>query len=301
MRMAGLRVWVAVLVLLGAGPVRAECWPTYDEMTPRERSSGEQETALGAYEIIAGDRLTEDADLAWKRPGQAVSYDAGKCAAALLATLANSEQTLSLGASMSENMRNVQFAQLALAYLKVRSFPSYKQRGMIEQWLIEFADMANEKANLPGSHRYWLGLGLGAVGMAAGSDRLWEAARWIAEEAAREIGADGALAVELVRKEKALQGHVFALMPLVTLATLARAQGEDFYALGDGAIDRLAGYVAKGLREQPEVKPGAGWSQLYALHAADAAGAKIGMPRSFVGLGGDVQILVRALGASEQE
>ena len=102
-------------------------------------------------------------------------------------------------------------------------------------------------------------------------------------------------------QNKALQGHVLALMPLVALATLARAQGEDFYALGDGAIDRLAGYVAKGLKEQADVKPGAGWSQLYALHAPDAAGAKIGMPRSYAGFGGDVQMLVRALGATEQE
>ena len=205
-----------------------------------------------------------------------------------------------IGSEQAEGERAEGLAGAALAFLKVRSFASDEEREAIEGWLIQAADLAAGKIKAGDGRRYWLGLGLGAVGMAVGSDRHWVAARAIAEEAAREIGADGALPVEMV-KDKALQGHVFALMPLVTLATLARAQGEDFYALGDGAIDRLAGYVAKGLKEQPDVKPGAGWSQLYALHAPDAAGVKIGMPRSFMGLGGDVQMLVRALGASEQE
>ena len=148
---------------------------------------------------------------------------------------------------------------------------------------------------------------LGATGLAAGSDKHWDMARGIAQDAAKDIAAGGSLPLELARKSRALQYHAFALAPLVALATLARSQGEDFYAFENGALDRLADLTARGFADPAEfgklagepqgdkTRPGSGWSQLYALHKPDSAAAKLAMPRNHRWFGGDVELLVRSL------
>ena len=332
MRMADLRVWVAALAVLGAGPVWAECAvppPAVVDVTATRSYSDDAGTmidpGLDAQHKKDVEPLTEflgtvthDADLAWKHPGEPVSNEAGACAVSWIAAWAQGRALLgTMESAQAEAERKWDLAGFALAYLKVRSFASNEQRAVVEPWLIEVADAArayfDDAGHKRNNHWYWMGLGLGAVGLATESERHWIAARDIAQDAGRDVAADGSLPLELARKSRALSYHAFALMPLVALATLARSQGEDFYAFGDGAIDRLAGLVAKGAADSKvfagmtgeaqvePVKPGAGWSQLYALHAPDAAGAKIAMARRHRWLGGDVQMLVRALGAAEQE
>lgn len=310
MRMAGLRVWVMVLAMLAAGAVRAECELPDPAQQYRFHTPSDDVLEID-FEYYSGSPDTVGyADLAWKRPGHPAARQAGECKAAILEIVAKNRSYSE--APGSEIQAALMLSQDALQYLKVRSFATDDQRAVIEPWLIQLADRAAASAKRNGVPKYWLGLALGAVGMATGSERHWEAARLIAEQAALDVRADGALPLAFTFRNWAQKVHVFALMPLVTLASLARAQGEDFYAFGDGAIDRLAGLVAKGIAdpgvfkelagiEQSPTKPGAGWSQLYALHAPDAAGAKIGMPRNYPAFGGDVQMLVRALGASEQE
>ena len=256
--------------------------------------------------------VTDDADRAWKRPGRVESDEAGKCAVAWLAVWAKGNAWLgTMGSKQAEYQRKWDLAGVALAYLKVKPFATPEQRAVIEPWLIRFADTARAFFTDPrikrNNHWYWLGLGIGATALATDSAKHWEIARSIAEDAAKDIQADGSLPQELARKGRALHYHTFSLMPLVTLATLARTKGEDFYTLGDNALDRLADLTARGLTDpaiftslagEPQSepnRPGIGWSQLYALHKPDSPAAKIGMPHTHRWLGGDVQLLVRAL------
>ena len=69
------------------------------------------------------------------------------------------------------------------------------------------------------------------------------------QDASRDIAADGTLPLEMAREGRALYYHAFAVMPLVALAELGRSRGEDWYALGDGALHRLVAKTAEGLND----------------------------------------------------
>jgi poly(beta-D-mannuronate) lyase len=94
-------------------------------------------------------------------------------------------------------------------------------------------------------------------------------------DAARDIAADGTLAKEMERRQRALHYHVFSVMPLVIMAELAASRQEDWYAFGNGALHRLIATTHAGLvdvkrfdarasvaQERP-VNARAGWLQLY--------------------------------------
>lgn len=257
--------------------------------------------------------VTSAADKAWRRTKPADKIAAANCGLEWLAAWARGEALLGrMGSAQAESQRKWDMTGAALAYLKLKRFASSAQRAAIESWLIRLADAARAAFDDPGkkrnNHWYWLGLGLGAVGHATGSDKHWQAARGIMQDAARDITTEGALPVEMARGRRALHYHAFALMPLVTLAEIARARGEDFYAAGDGALDRLAGLTAKGLadpavfdrlagvaQERP-VNPGSGWLALFRLHAALDLPGLPAVPPGHRWLGGDTAILHSALG-----
>ncbi|MEM1306013.1 MAG: alginate lyase family protein, partial [Pseudomonadota bacterium] len=136
----------------------------------------------------------------------------------------------------------------------------------------------------------------------------WRSARRWMQQAARAIGDDGTLPLEMARGGRALHYHAFAMMPLVVLAELAHARGENWYAFGDGALHRLvavttAGLVepavfdqAAGQRQERPVNARAGWATLYARRFP-----RRGIPPSLTRkrrhrlLGGDVRVLLAAL------
>ncbi len=208
-------------------------------------------------------------------------------------------------------------AGLAIAYLKVKNAAKPEDRAVIEPWLSSLAGAASaefETEHLKhNNHYYWLGLGLAATSLAAGDKAQWEKARAIITEAANGIGPDGTLKLELERESRALHYHAFALMPLLTLAELAKSKGEDWYALNGGALHRLVATTYQGI-EKPEtfaklarspqetpVKPGAGWLQLYRANFPDRLPEpSFELPSGDPWLGGNVGLL-RKLFEAKQE
>jgi poly(beta-D-mannuronate) lyase len=252
------------------------------------------------------------ADKAVKRPSPGSRSEIGRCAVAWLRHWAAHGAWLGrMGSKQAEYQRKWDLAGAALAYLKVRSFATADDRAVIEPWLTQWADAAraffDDPARQRNNHWYWLGLGLGAVGIACDSPRHWDAARAIMHDAARDIAADGSLAHEMTRKGRALFYHAFAAMPLVVLARLAEAKGEDFYAAGGGALHRLVRLTLQGMADpaafdaragspqQRPLKAGAGWFQLYAERFPDRAHPRAEMAASHRWLGGDVTLLGKAL------
>lgn len=282
--MIGMRMWVALLALLAANAAAAECMPV---------PATDFSSPSAVTEFLRG--TADGTDAAWRQKGSPTDEAAGSCALTWIAAWAKRGAWLEeLDSAQAEADRAQSLSGAALAYLKVRSIATSEQRETIEPWLIQATDLAAAKIKPGDPRRNWLALALGATAMSVGSDRHWDAARAIADEAALSIGPDGAL------KDQPFAAHTATLMPLIALATLARAQGEDFYAMNGNGLDRLAGFTAKELSAHPEDKPGAGWSQLYGLHAPASPAAKIPMPRTHPGLGGDVQLLVRSLEPAQE-
>jgi poly(beta-D-mannuronate) lyase len=253
--------------------------------------------------------VVRDADTAVRRN----SAPAATCALDWLAQWARGEAWLGrMATSQAEYQRKWDLAGVALAYLKVRPWASAEQRAAIEPWLTRLADAARAFFDDPrhkrNNHWYWLGLGVAATGLATDSDRHWAMARAIFQDAARDIGPDGSLPLELKRGKRALGYHTFALTPLSVMAELAHVRGEDWYRLGDGALHRLVALAARGLADpgviaalagvpqEPQDKAGAAWMQLYRRRfpgrLPDTLPAGAGGHRW---LGGDVMLLATAL------
>lgn len=258
-------------------------------------------------------RVASDADKSIGRTSAKSAAEAGACAVSWIGAWAAQGAWLGTMASkQAEYQRKWDLAGVALAYLKVRRFAKPAQRAVIEPWLMRFADAAraffDDPAHKRNNHWYWLGVGLTATALVTDSAAHWTAARGVMQDAATAIAADGTLPMELARQGRALQYHAFSLMPLVVMAELARSKGEDWYALSDGALHRLAATTMSGLADPARfdaragtpqvrpVRPGAGWLQLYARHFPDRIPS--GLPAIAAGhrwLGGDALLLARSL------
>lgn len=207
----------------------------------------------------------------------------------------------------AQAQRRWDLAGIALSYLKLKQWATPEDRAVINPWLIKVADAARADFDDTGvkrnNHWYWMGLGFGAVGLAAESDTHWQMAKGVMADASRDISGDGSLPLELARGARALHYHAFALMPLVTLAELAASKGEDFYTLGDGALHRLVAKTVAGLNEpgvfdkfagvaqERPVKSHAGWIALYRARFPERIKVAPPQPSSHRWLGGDVRVL----------
>ncbi len=216
-----------------------------------------------------------------------------------------------MATKQAEAQRKWDLAGIALAYIKLKSWASDKDKAAIEPWLNTIADRARTVFDNPdikrNNHWYWLGLAEGAVAVATGDETHWRTARAIAQDAARDIAPDGTLPLELAREGRALHYHAFAVEPLVVLAELAAARGEDFYAFNDGALHRLVAKTIDGLNDpavfdrlagvvqQRPVRSGAGWIALYRARFPDRISKAPEQPEAQRWLGGEVSVLTKVL------
>jgi poly(beta-D-mannuronate) lyase len=257
--------------------------------------------------------VVSEADVSYLQETESLGTYRAKCALEWLEVWARADALL--GAAKSSEAiaeRRGALSGAALAYIKVKSSANAEQAAAIAAWLSKLAvsaqfDLADSGTKTSSDH-YWLGLALGATAVATSNDAMWQQARKIAEEAATSVSANGTLPVEPSHKSRALQDQAFTLMPLTALAELARARGEDFYALNDGALRALADTTLRGIddpatfeaitgavQDQP-IDPQSGWMQLYALERPDtAANVRFELPSGHPWLGGNVLILHRTL------
>ena len=333
MRAALLRcLAVAIALVAGLVPAAAECLrpPPAIRDLDLPRFYSDDAGSIVDPELLAKHRaavepltdflrnVTGNADKSVRRTKLDQQAEPAVCALVWLDAWARGEAWLgNMSTRQGEYQRKWDLGGVALAYLKVRAFATEDERRRIEDWLMRWADIARTFFDDPerkrNNHWYWLGLGMGAVGLAANSPKHWDMAREIMKDAAKDIQADGTLPQEMDRKARALHYHVFAVTPLVALAELGRARGEDWYCLGDGALHRLVALAARGLRDpkmfeamplvatpqEPDTNPGAGWLILYGQHFK--ARVEPGWPAvnpSHRWLGGDVQVLAKVLGTA---
>ena len=290
-----MRALILLIAITGAGPVAACPFappPVRDlnlerfysdaagsQIDPALKAEHKRETApIRSYLRV----VTAQADLSVHKAAasEGMAFYNASCALEWLRLWAEGGAMLgNIRGKQSAAERRWTLAGAALAYVKVKRHATKTQSDAIEPWLLKLANVARADFEIGKSkhnnHYYWLGLGLAATSLATGDASLWSEARTIAIEAAGDIAANGTLPHELERKSRALHYHAFALMPLLTLAELANSRGEDWYALNDGALHRLAAVTLSGFndpetfnalagteQEEPQ-QPGAGWVQLY--------------------------------------
>ncbi len=324
------RLLIVLAALIGmAGPAAAACppppVPVKDLDIPRfygdakgtivePKQKALHDAAVAPLTAFVRD-VTNDADKALRRSSPAARQEIAACALAWLETWAKGDAWLGrMAQDQAEYQRKWDLAGVAITYVKLKPFATPAQRRVIEPWLMRFADATRAFFDNPGhkrnNHWYWLGLAIGATALATDSDRHWQIARGIMADAARDIAANGTLPMEIARGGRAIHYHAFALMPLIVLAELGQAKGEDWYALGNGALHRLVDVTIAGLADPtlfdrlagvPQQRPvgeGNGWMQLYRARFPERLKDMPVLPDTKPGhrwIGGDVTLLPVAL------
>lgn len=206
---------------------------------------------------------------------------------------------------------------LALAYLDLRPAAEPAARAAIEPWLDEVATAVwafwESPAGRPTAHRRnnhyaWAGLALAASAQATGHAAHWHLAHQVFDASLAAVQADGSLPLELARGRRTLHYHAFAAAPLVVMAELAAARGEDWLTPpARAALQRLVDFILAGLAEPgpiarlaqaPQDRPTAAtlaWLAAWARHDRDPARLAAWQDQgAFVPtLGGDLRLLAR--------
>lgn len=147
---------------------------------------------------------------------------------------------------------------LAVAYLKVRDSGVIPpgQSAKIVAWMKQVAqqtlDFYDGRTKFTGgwqknNHRYWAGVEIAAVGVAANDRSMLDWAIAAYRTGIALIQADGTSPEELRRGQRALHYHLYAAAPLVFIAEFAEDNGNDLYAERDHALARLIKRSTDGL------------------------------------------------------
>lgn len=201
--------------------------------------------------------------------------------------------TGAMASNQSYYVQNWTVGALAITYLKVRGSGAGTagERRQIGRWLARVAESTkgyfggreeNGTSDGRNNHLYWAGLAAMSAGIAADNRRLYAWGVGTYRTGVEQITPEGTLPLEMARGRRALHYHLFAAAPLVTMAELGEANGEDLYAANDGAIHRLVERCVAGLENNewfaqrtgfPQDTPGArvtpvevAWMQPYARH-----------------------------------
>lgn len=204
---------------------------------------------------------------------------------------------------------------MALAYIKLDALD--ESDPVIDDWLGRIAEAAidyerERKARFGGYTNidYWIGLAVGATGLAIDHPDYWDYAKRLYAVGLEEIQSDGSLRAELNRGQRALLYHSFAATPLVTIARLSAVYDEDLFAEQDGKICRLVDLVLEGIKDPQHLAAAAGaeqkkigkpyWLPLAAgcPEAIEEAGNKM---RSSGKLGGNIGLLIDVLDSTQAE
>jgi poly(beta-D-mannuronate) lyase len=165
-----------------------------------------------------------------------------------------------MGSSQAVYVQGWNLGSWAVPYLKVRDsgVATPDQLHGIAAWLDKIAKdnraYYEAKRSNPApsdahnNHLYWAGFAYVGAAVAANDRELFNWCMDAYREGARDIAADGTLPMEMERGQMAMHYHLYALSPLVMIATFGEANGIDLYASSDYAIKRLVARCVAGLQ-----------------------------------------------------
>ncbi|HTY85143.1 MAG TPA: alginate lyase family protein [Silvibacterium sp.] len=215
-----------------------------------------------AKPFLAIEEATEQAADNFQNSG---SREAAACAAQIL--LAQSQANAMTG-SMSSNqayyVQNWALGALTVVWLKVRpAGPSSlglspAQTAALTSWMKtvaaqveDYFEKQHEKASGSGrnNHFYWAGFAVMAAGIASNDRGLYDWGVGTYKFGVDQIQPDGTLPLEMGRGQRALHYHLFALAPLVTMAELASANGDELYTYDHSRLKLLVNVSVAGLAD----------------------------------------------------
>ncbi len=220
------------------------------KLEAEEREATEAPTHLGQWATQAADK--------YLRTG---SRAAAACVYTLLDAAAKAKAwTDAMPTSQGSYEQKWLLAGTSVAYLKVRNtgVGAPDQEKDIKKWFNSVAnrvtDYVDSKKNIPTSdawnnHRYWAGLAVCAAGIAMDDKGDYEWGISSYKVGADQIQPNGVLPREMDRAGRALHYHLYALAPLIMIAELAEANGQDLYSYNNGAIHRLVKLCVAGLAD----------------------------------------------------
>jgi len=220
-----------------------------------------------AYEAAAKPFLTieEETEHAADDYLSTGSSQAAACAARILIAQA---QANAMTGSMSSNqgyyVQNWALGALAVVWLKVRpagetalavtpaqtvALAAWMKTagGQVEDYFRKMHDKGASSGR--NNHYYWAGFAVMAAGIAANDRSLYNWGIGTYEFGVDQITPDGTLPLEMARGQRALHYHLFAIAPLVTMAELASANGDDLYAYDNSRIHLLVARTIAGLTD----------------------------------------------------
>lgn len=166
------------------------------------------------------------------------------------------------------NGETAQFSRLsalgpgALAMMQVEATIKPETRAKISGWLADRADgtvkhysSLNTKS-AANNHRYWAGLSVLGAGIVANRRDLFDWGVNSARIGLAQVTAEGALPLELARRQRAISYHAFALGALVMIAEAAARNGDmSLYKDNDEALHRLVAFTLKSFDNPAKALP----------------------------------------------
>jgi poly(beta-D-mannuronate) lyase len=201
------------------------------------------------------------------------SRGAADCVLKLLDRQADADaMTGEMASNQSFYVQNWTIGSLAIAWLKVRDANpgTPEDRAKATAWLAKVANATkvyftarHERGTNDGTnnHFYWAGFAVMAAGIADNDRSFFDWGIATCHEAFARIQPDGSLPLEMLRGQRALHYHIFALSPLVIMAEMAYANGIDLYTADGNALQRLAKLVGNGLVQNTYFTAKAGVAQ----------------------------------------
>lgn len=203
----------------------------------------------------AADRTEKAADFFVKTG----SRQAAECVVHDLALEAGADaMTGSMSSNQAQYMQNWTLGGLAISWLKVRQahVETPQEIAAITPWMHTVAEQvktyfdarrAKQTNDGRNNHLYWAGFAVMAAGIALDDRSLYDWGVGTYKDGVDRIQADGTLPLEMARGQRALHYHLFALAPLVTMAELGEANGDDLYAYNHNKLHLLVARSLAGL------------------------------------------------------
>lgn len=153
--------------------------------------------------------------------------------------------------------------------------------GQMAFWEQEAPDGARR-----GNLRAWAALGAAAAASLADDDAMRAWAVWSTSYVLCQAEADGSLPQEMKRGRLALRYQLHAVAPLVVATLVLDRQGVDLAGICDGALDRVAGFVAGDLATGERTQAITGEVQSYFDGSDQIEGFDLAWIEAYLRLGG---------------
>lgn len=220
--------------------------------------------------------VTDEAEHAADEFQRSGSAAAAACVMQVLETQAAANaMTGSMSSNQANYVQNWTLGALAICYLKVRTAgpalgATPQQVSAVQAWMKKVGQQvegwfderrAKPTTDSQNNHYYWAGFSVMAAGIAADDQKLYDWGVGTYKDGVGRIAPDGTLALEMARGQRALHYHLFALAPLVTMAELGEANGQDLYSYDHNKLHLLVSRSMAGLVDNHYFAAKAGTAQ----------------------------------------